>query len=851
MQNETTVLDSPPLIFICYARKDNQDDAFKRRSLDRLLDHLKPLQRQKKARIWCDQKIDLGTQWDDEIHTALSSARVAIALMSPSFFASDYICEKEMPKIFQQVDAGQTILLPILLSPFDLGSAEFYYSDAQGEEKVRSLIDFQAANGMEKPLIGLPEHEQDAVLLRVAQRAREIVTGKKSEVPIGGERGKHTPSNLPRSQTETFVGRKVELREIHDRVQDESRLAIFAVSGMGGIGKTELVLQYAMRYRNAGIYLGAVCWVNAQQEIGSQILGFARSCLDLDLPEFSESSELVAWCWRQFPTESSLVVFDNVLDYADIEDFLPPVEERFKVLLTTRSRIESEAVSVLSIETLLPLQAYRLLYETVKDERRFEREQIQAAELCEWVGDLPLGIKLVGKFLKVEPDLSIVELLAELETERLKQDGISQIKTVFELSWERLNAAERQLAMLLGTFGKAAIAWELVDRAVEFCREETACLLLEPKALRRGRRKLSELSLLQRSGENEYQIHPLLREFFRSKMTQEEQRWITTAVAMVMIGIAKEIPQALTLEIIGAVTAAIPHLQAVAEDLMKLKSREECGISEDEDLIWVFVGISRFYAGQGLYADAEPWYAAGLTVARSLLGEQHPAVAQSLNNLAGLYQLQGRYEAAEPLYVQALELYRTLLGEQHPAVATSLNNLANLYQSQGRYEAAEPLYVQALELYRTLLGEQHPAVATSLNNLAGLYELQGRYEAAEPLYVQALELRRTLLGEQHPAVAGSLNNLAELYRSQGRYEAAEPLYVQALELKRTLLGEQHPAVATSLNNLAALYANQGRLTEAERLLVQAVEIFQQRLGEQHPHTIGAQNWLEYVRKEMG
>lgn len=788
MQNETTVLDSPPLIFICYARKDNQDDAFKRRSLDRLLDHLKPLQRQKKARIWCDQKIDLGTQWDDEIHTALSSARVAIALMSPSFFASDYICEKEMPKIFQQVDAGQTILLPILLSPFDLGSAEFYYSDAQGEEKVRSLNDFQAANGMEKPLIGLPEHEQDAVLLRVAQRAREIVGGKKSEVPIGGERGKHTPSNLPRSQTETFVGRDVELREIHDRVQDESRLAIFAVSGMGGIGKTELVLQYAMRYRNAGIYLGAVCWVNAQQEIGAQILGFARSCLGLQLPEFSDSSELVAWCWRQFPTESSLVVFDNVLDYADIESFLPPVEERFKVLLTTRSRIESESVSVLSIETLLPLQAYRLLYETVKDERRFEREQIQAAELCEWVGDLPLGIKLVGKFLKVEPDLSIAELLAELKTERLKQDGISQIETVFELSWERLNAAERQLAMLLGTFGKAAIAWELVDRAVEFCREETACLLLEPKAWRRGRRRLVELSLLQRSGENQYQIHPLLREFFRSRMTQEEQRWVTTAVAMVMIGIAKEIPQAPTLEVIGLVTPAIPHLQAVAEDLMKLKSREECGIPDDDDLTWVFTGISWFYQGQGLYADAEPWVAAGLTVAQSLLGEQHPHVATSLNNLAALYASQGRYESAEPLYIQALELRRSRLGESHPDVAQSLNNLALLYYSQGRYEEAEPLYIQALQIDERALGQEHPDFAIDLYNLAGLYTALERYAEAEPLYRQAISIFYNRLGEAHPY-------------TQQTWRGFINFLVQVLQKGRTSELSDHPMTRSILQQL--------------------------------------------------
>jgi tetratricopeptide (TPR) repeat protein len=90
------------------------------------------------------------------------------------------------------------------------------------------------------------------------------------------------------------------------------------------------------------------------------------------------------------------------------------------------------------------------------------------------------------------------------------------------------------------------------------------------------------------------------------------------------------------------------------------------------------------------------------------------------------------------------------LGERHPQVAGSLNNLAYLYQSQGRYDEAEPLYRQALELRRELLGERHPQVATSLNNLAGLYESQGRYDEAEPLYLEALAMLAQAVGTDHP-----------------------------------------------------------------------------------------------------
>ncbi|WP_042713030.1 tetratricopeptide repeat protein, partial [Crocosphaera watsonii] len=105
--------------------------------------------------------------------------------------------------------------------------------------------------------------------------------------------------------------------------------------------------------------------------------------------------------------------------------------------------------------------------------------------------------------------------------------------------------------------------------------------------------------------------------------------------------------------------------------------------------------------------------------------------------------------------VRNLGLRKKLLGDEHPDVATSFNNLAGLYYSQGRYTEAETLYKDALALIKKLLGDEHPDVATSFNNLAGLYRSQGRYTEAEPLYKDALALRKKLLGDEHPDVATS------------------------------------------------------------------------------------------------
>ena len=115
---------------------------------------------------------------------------------------------------------------------------------------------------------------------------------------------------------------------------------------------------------------------------------------------------------------------------------------------------------------------------------------------------------------------------------------------------------------------------------------------------------------------------------------------------------------------------------------------------------------------------------------------RYPYVANSLNNLAGLYKSQGRYEDAETLFQQALTLRQEILGvgetslkeNRHPDVATSLNNLAFLYYSQGRYEAAEPLYQQALQIWMSTVGENHPhtqsvkvsLIVMKLQSLTGL-----------------------------------------------------------------------------------------------------------------------------------
>ena len=711
--------------------------------------------------------------------------------------------------------------------------------------------------------------------LTIFNHDRKEVAGPNSEPDSQG-----IPHNLTLIGAATFVGREDDMNLLHEQLQQGTTVAIAAVAGMGGVGKTELALQYALRHLEQQTYAGGICWLAARQDVGIQLLTFARSGLDLQPPDDLELVDRVRWCWQRWEG-SVLLVLDDVQEYQAIQPYLPPNEARFKVVLTSRSTFGSP-VRNLELRVLTEWAALELLRSLVTD-GRIDEQLEQAKWICGWLGCLPLGLELVGRYLAQKPDLSLEKLRQRLEDKRLEAKVLKEahpemtatlgVAAAFELSWQELDEQAQKLAMLLSLFALAEIPWELVQACLPEWDEE------ELEDLRDLR--LVRLSLLERTKNSTYQLHQLLREFFAAKL--EPMKFaddMKRATCAVLVAVGRQIPSMPTLTILAQVAPAIPHLKEAATALEPWLT--------DADLLWTATGLGRFYEGQSAFAVAKESLKHYLKLTETRLGAEHPDVAIILGNLAhlyqvqgryseaeslylrslsitqdslglaivlgnlaGLYQLQGRYSEAEPLHLQALTIHQQQLGENHPHVATSLSYLAALYQSQERHSEAESLYLQAMTIYRQQLGENHPHVATSLNNLAYLYKVQGRYSEAEPLQFQSLSIKEQQLGENHPYVATSLDNLAQVYYSQARYSEAEPLYLRSLSIREQQLGNDHPDVATSLNNLALLYESQRRYLEAEPLYLRALAIWMNCLGADHPSTkLGLQNFLNLLQQAI-
>ena len=741
--------------------------------------------------------------------------------------------------------------------------------------------------------------------------------GGVSQVGEMGEVGEvEPPWMVPYPRNPYFTGRDEILTTLYRQLHDSRTAAISqtqAISGLGGIGKTQTAVEYAYRYRDDYRY---VFWIRAdtELELTNSYVALAQT-LNLPLKDAENQDETVRyvqlWLSRE---EGWLLIFDNADRPDRVQPFLPR-EITGHILVTSRAQDFQDLgiVQPLEMETLSPQEAIAfLLNRTGRMDlvgARFPRpmqgiepspEYQAVTDLAAELGYLPLALEQAAAYM-VTNRVPFAAYLASYRKQRLKRlekarpklgNYPESIATTWALNLKEVQKTAPAAAALLTycaflhpdgipfalfTQGAAALGEPLATALADAADDPLELYdLLEPLgsySLIRVEPEIQSLSLhrlvqevIQAELRDEgckYWVEPLLKAVKQVLPEKDEdldyKDWPTLALLMNHV---QELASHYQKQEIASTDAAdVFHAMgayllergqyALADPLLQkaLELRQGLLGNEHEDVANSLDSLGYICRVTGRYEKSEHYNQQTFALRKRLLGDEHPDVAASLNNLALLYDHQGRYGEAEPLYQQALAMRKQLLGDEHPDVALSLNNLAALYDNQGRYGEAEPLYQQALALWKRLLGEEHPDVALSLNNLATLYHNQGRYGEAEPLYQQALAMHKRLLSDEHPDVATGLNNLAVLYYAQGRYGEAESLFQQALAMRKRLLGEENPNVANSLNNLAGLYQQQGRYDEAQPLLLEAVTLRRQLLGSDHPNLAVSLNNLARCYRE--
>jgi tetratricopeptide (TPR) repeat protein len=651
--------------------------------------------------------------------------------------------------------------------------------------------------------------------------------------------------SMPFTRNPYFTGRDDLLTRLHTILANGKQAALSqpqAISGLGGIGKTQTAIEYAYRYRDD---YNAIIWLKAEsrETLLSDVPTLAQL---LNLPQQADQGQeqVVEMIKDWFQSHTGwLLIFDNADDLAMIRDFLPAGGQGH-ILLTTRSQVTGNIAKRIDVErmvteegTLFLLHRAGLLDLDTALDAISEVERAKARELIEEVGGLPLALDQAGAYIE-ETQCGLAGYLQLYRTRqaellkrrgRLVTDHPDSVDTTWSLSFEkveRANPVAADLLRLCAFLDPDVIPEELITKGASELGHVLKAVAVEPIRLNEAIADVRTYSLLRRNPDHTLTIHRLVQAVLKQGMNKNTQRrWAERAV--------RAVNQAFP-EVEYSTWLQCQHYMPQVQTCAALIDQWGMTFPETAQLL---MQAGNYLVESAQYAQAEPLYLIALAISEKMMGPEHSDTASTLHNLADLYEDQGKYEQAEPLYQRALAIREKMEGPEHPNTATTLHELAILYWRQGKYEQAEPLLQRALAISEKTKGPEHPDTAATLHQLAVLYADQGKYEQAEPLYQRALAIFEKILGPEHPDTGTTLHALAVLYVYQGKYEQAEPLMQRALAISEKMEGPDHPSTADTLYALAVLYWWQDKYEQAEPLMQRALAISEKVLGPDHPNTV--------------
>jgi tetratricopeptide (TPR) repeat protein len=651
------------------------------------------------------------------------------------------------------------------------------------------------------------------------------------------------PWNVPYHRNRFFTGREGTLAHLHQVLRNNKVAGLTqpqAINGLGGIGKTQIAVEYAYRYKD---YYQAVFWANAstRDTLSAEVVILATL---LNLPEQHEHDQdiVVRAVKRWLNTHPFwLLILDNVDNLEVLMDFLPE-HGKGDVLLTTRLQALGTVAQTIEIRKMgmeegseFLLRRSKIIASGISLDRVVQEKQAQAIEIVVELDGLPLALDQAGAYIEetgcgLTQYLSLYRLRHKellLRRGRFPTDHPDSVAATWSLSFQEIewkSPVAADLLRLLAFLKPEAIPEEIITSGAAELGSTLEELMHDPLELDKSVELLLHYSLIRRiPEENALSIHRLVQVVLKDSMDKSMQRvWVEQAIRAL-----SSIFPSMGSQKWESYQRYLPHVQVC------LTLVEAYGLMLPE-AAHLFHRAASYLRENGRYQEAETLLKQALTIRQHLLKADHPDIASLLNDLGILYFNQGEYPRAKVFLEQALAMRQQVLGEESIEAAQTLYGLANLYRAWGSYLDAEPLYLQALHIRETKLGFEHVATAQSYYGLAKFYYGLEDYHQAKALFERVLSIRTKSLGDSHHKIASALNMLAKIYQKQNKPEEAKKMNLRALEIIKHTSGENHPKAATIINNLIEIYHSEGKYREAEPLIEGALKIHEQSLGLKHP-----------------
>jgi hypothetical protein len=658
-----------------------------------------------------------------------------------------------------------------------------------------------------------------------------------------------------------FTGREVVLAQLRERLNAGGPVAVTALHGLGGIGKTQLAVEYA--HRHVGDY-GIVWWIDAEETtlIAEQLAALGAR-IDLAVTgQIRTDAALVLNELRR--RDRWLLVFDNAETPATMRPWLPGGAGH--VLVTSRSRNWGGVAEAIDIDVLPRAEAVALLVSRIPG-----LELAVATALAEEVGDLPLALAQTASYLEMT-GLRPGEYLERFRTRRASmlakgQDLIygGTVDTAWALSLDALSRrapAAVQLLELCAHFGPDPIPLALIRDHAEHL-EPPFRGVVDGEADADLDDTIGEVlaySLARRTGDT-LQLHRLVATVIRQQ--QDEEAAQRTAATVRSVLVAHQPPEQIW-DPVGWPTWALltPHV-LTAPALHPDDPRADIGHEARQLLLgagWTLDARGDAISARALHLDLHARWTATLgpddpdtlraatnlardlraaaetdrarrldedtlTRLRRVLGDDHPETCYVAQGLAISLRRLGQFERARQLNEETLKRRRRVLGDDHPNTLGSAVGLGRDLLGLGDAAGARTLDEDTLARRRRVLGVDHPESLVSAANLALDLRILGEVAAARTLDEDTLGRRQLTLGDNHPATLYSACNVASDLYVLGDVEAARALDEDTLARRRRVLVPEHPEILLSVIHLVLDLKALGQVTVAAPLETEARERF--------------------------
>jgi tetratricopeptide (TPR) repeat protein len=657
---------------------------------------------------------------------------------------------------------------------------------------------------------------------------------------------------------------------------------VVVASGLGGAGKTQLVLSYLQRYQST---YKAVFWIDAEQQssIDRDFVHVYQMLFNIRLSGShgsadAQSAITAVKSWMSSAADVTLLVLDGAdevedtssAQYVDLRRLIPGGLQTH-VIITSRSRtaLGLSSFEGVRIAELDPPQATELFRKSAKLAQDRPGTDSQVEAIVEELGYLALAVSLAGTYISQTPQLSADldeylteyrqrrhQLLAQTPSALVHQYGES-VMTTWEASFaaihHRSSEAARLLMLLayldnndvfLDLFRLDGSSVQTPDRrwlsAVWGNRDVNVYKLEGCFGV------LESFCLVQRSpSQSGYAMHKLVHAWARDRLVDDEveQERYCDAAFWLLEEAASGGPEDPKYRLRVA-----PHVMAnfVATKDMALRRDGDITIPLEE-----LAGMARFVYGCGQWANAVSIRRFVLEEKVRILGDDHPDTLSVMNDLAVPLRDQGKLPEAAAIQTEVLEKRKRVLGDDHPDTLSAMNNLANTLSDQGKLPEAAAIQTEVLEKMKQILGDDHPDTLRAINNLAVMLSYQGKRPEAAGILTEVLEKRKRILGDDHPDTLSAMSNLANTLSDQGKIPEAAAIRTEVLEKMKQVLGDDHPDTLSAMSNLAVTLSDQGKLSEAAAMKTEVLKKRKRILGDDHPNTLSAMNNLATTLSDQG